>query len=135
MTSTPGFIHLRVHTEYSLVDGVVRVKPLMDAVSEDAMPAVALLWTSGVIAQNQDAPYPMVMLAQTHQGYLNLSQLISRSYLENQHRGVPIIQAEWIQPLSEGIIALSGGRHGDVGRALLAGQKELAQKRLDAWLD
>ncbi|MDH5712055.1 MAG: DNA polymerase III subunit alpha, partial [Gammaproteobacteria bacterium] len=160
MTAQPSFIHLRVHTEYSLVDGVVRVKPLMQALTEDNMPAVALTDQSNLFAMvkftraalgagikpligvdalvrrgdDQEAPFQMVLLAQNKRGYLNLSELISRSYLEGQHRGVPIIQAEWIEQSAEGIIALSGGRNGDVGRALLAGQSALAQQRLAGWL-
>ncbi|MBL4711725.1 MAG: DNA polymerase III subunit alpha, partial [Gammaproteobacteria bacterium] len=82
---------------------------------------------------DQEAPFQMVLLAQTKQGYLNLSELISKSYLEGQHRGVPIMQAEWIAQKAEGIIALSGGRQGDIGRALLAGQTDLAQQRLQFW--
>ncbi len=160
MTSQPSFIHLRVHTEYSLVDGVVRVKPLMQALAADEMPAIALTDQSNLFAMvkftraalgagikpiigvdalvrhgdDQEAPFQMVLLAQNKTGYLNLSQLISKSYLEGQHRGVPIIQAEWIEQHAEGIIALSGGRQGDIGRALLAGQSDLAQRRLQSWM-
>lgn len=160
MTSQPSFIHLRVHTEYSLVDGVVRIKPLMQALAADDMPAVALTDQSNLFAMvkfiratlgagikpiigvdalvrygdDQEAPFQMVLLAQNKQGYLNLSGLISKSYLEGQHRGVPIIQAEWIEQNSQGIIALSGGRNGDVGRALMAGQAGLAKKRINNWL-
>ncbi|HHJ36375.1 MAG TPA: DNA polymerase III subunit alpha, partial [Gammaproteobacteria bacterium] len=159
MTTQPRFIHLRVHTEYSLVDGVVRVKPLMKALAEDHMPAVALTDQSNLFAMvkftraalgagikpvigvdawvrrgdDQEAPFQMVLLAQSNKGYLNLSELISRSYLEGQHRGVPIIQAEWIEQHAEDIIALSGGRQGDIGRALLAGQTDLAKQRLQQW--
>ena len=123
VTNQPGFIHLRVHTEYSLVDGVVRVKPLMKALAEDNSPAVALTDQSNLFAMvkftraalaegikpvigvdalirhgdDQEAPFQMVLLAQDKQGYLNLSELISRSYLEGQHRGIPIIQAEWVE--------------------------------------
>jgi len=160
VTAQPSFIHLRVHTEYSLVDGVVRVKPLMQALTADEMPAVALTDQSNLFAMvkftraalgcgikpiigvdalvrhgdDQEAPFQMVLLAQSKTGYLNLSQLISRSYLEGQHRGVPIIQTEWIEQHAEGVIALSGGRQGDIGRALLAGQNDLAVQRLQSWM-
>ena len=103
MTAQPSFIHLRVHTEYSLVDGVVRVKPLMQALAADEMPAVALTDQSNLFAMvkftratlaagikpiigvdalirhgdDQEAPFHMVLLAQNKQGYLNLSELIS----------------------------------------------------------
>ena len=158
--AAPSFIHLRVHTEYSLVDGVVRVKPLMKVLSAEGVPAVALTDQSNLFAMvkftraalgagikpvigvdalvrhgdEQEAPFPMVLFAQNKQGYLNLSQLISQSYLKGQHRGVPIMQAEWIEQNAEGIIALSGGREGDIGRALLAGQADVAKQRLNAWL-
>jgi len=160
VTVEPSFIHLRVHTEYSLVDGLVRVKPLMSALAADNIPSVALTDQSNLFAMvkftraalaagikpvigvdalvrrgdEQEAPFPMVLLAQNKQGYLNLSALISKSYLEGQHRGVPIIQAEWIEQNAAGIIALSGGRNGDIGRALLAGQTEVAKDRLMSWL-
>jgi DNA polymerase-3 subunit alpha len=148
-----------VHTEYSLVDGVVRVKPLMQALAADEMPAIALTDQSNLFAMvkftraalgagikpiigvdalvrygdDQEAPFQMVLLAQNKAGYLNISRLISKSYLQGQHRGVPIIQAEWIEQHTEGIIALSGGRQGDIGRALLSGQSDLAKQRLQSW--
>jgi len=159
VTAAPSFIHLRVHTEFSLVDGLVRVKPLMTALAADNMPAVALTDQSNLFAMvkftraalgsgikpiigvdalvrfgdDQDAPFQMVLLAQNKTGYLNLSQLISKSYLEGQHRGMAIMQAEWIEQHAEGIIALSGGRQGDIGRALLAGQGDQAKQRLQHW--
>jgi DNA polymerase-3 subunit alpha len=132
----------------------------MSALAEDGMPAVALTDQSNLFAMvkftraalgtgikpiigvdalvrygdDQEAPFQMVLLAQDKVGYLNISELISKSYLEGQHRGVPIMQAEWIEQHAEGIIALSGGRMGDIGRALLAGQGDLAKQRLQSWM-
>jgi len=109
-TTAPSFIHLRVHTEFSLVDGLVRVKPLMTTLAADKMPAVALTDQSNLFAMvkftraalasgikpiigvdalvryddDQEAPFQMVLLAQNKTGYLNLSQLISKSYLDKQ---------------------------------------------------
>ena len=159
MAASPAFIHLRVHTEYSLVDGVVRVKPLMNTLVEQGMPAVALTdqgnlfamvkfykaalgsgikpiigvdaWVSD--ADSQAQPYRMLLLCQNREGYLNLSQLISKSFLEGQQRGIPIIQSAWIDEKNDGLIALSGGREGDVGRALIAGNHEEAEQRLQHW--
>ncbi len=158
MASTPSFIHLRLHTEYSLVDGLVRVKPLMQAVGEAGMPAVALTDQSNLFAMvkftraalaagikpligvdvlvrsdEQEAPFQLVLLAQNRQGYLNLSQLISRSYLEGQSGGQAVIRASWFEACSDSIIALSGGRNGDIGRALLNGNREQARQRLQHW--
>ncbi|MCW8922549.1 MAG: DNA polymerase III subunit alpha [Gammaproteobacteria bacterium] len=154
-----SFIHLRVHTEYSLVDSMVRVKPLMAALAGDHMPAAALTDQSNLFAMvkftraalaagikpiigvdlwvrqedEQGLPYRLVLLCKNREGYLNLSQLISRSYLEGQHGGVPMVQSAWVEEFSEGLIALSGGREGEIGRALLAGQKDLARERLEHW--
>ncbi len=158
VTDQPDFIHLRVHTEYSLVDGLVRVKPLMQALTEANMPAVALTDQSNLFAMvkftraalaagikpiigvdalvrrdEQEAPFQLVLLAQNRDGYLNLSELISRSYLEGQQGGVPVIKMQWIEQHAEGLIALSGGRNGDIGRALLSGQFEQAKQRLQHW--
>jgi DNA polymerase-3 subunit alpha len=155
----PAFIHLRVHTEYSLVDGVVRVKPLMKQLAKKQMPAVALTdqgnlfamvkfykaalaagikpiigvdaWVSDGDSQTQ--PYRMLLLCQNGDGYLNLSQLISKSYLEGQHRGIPVMQTDWIHRHSDGLIALSGGRDGDVGRLLVGGKRDEAEQRLQHW--
>ena len=156
---SPGFVHLRIHTEYSLVDSVVRVKPLMSALASDHMPAAALTDQSNLFAMvkftraslavgikpiigvdlwvraddEQSLPYRMVLLCKNREGYLNLSQLISQSYLEGQHGGVPMVQSSWVEKFAGGLIALSGGREGEIGRALLSGQKEHAQQRLEHW--
>jgi DNA polymerase-3 subunit alpha len=156
---TAAFVHLRVHTEYSLVDGVVRVKPLVAAVAEQGMPAVAVTDQCNLFAMvkfyraaiakgvkpiigvdvwlaNEEEPARptrLSLLCQSHAGYLNLTQLVSRSYIEGQHRGYPLLQPAWLEGHSEGLIALSGAREGDVGRALLAKDAALARVRLDRW--
>ena len=112
VTASPEFIHLRVHTEYSLVDGTVRIKPLMAALAENQMPAVALTDQCNLFAMvkftraalsagikpiigvdawirtsdEQVPPFRMVFLCQNHQGYLNLSQMISKAYLAAQNK-------------------------------------------------
>jgi DNA polymerase-3 subunit alpha len=154
------FVHLHLHTEYSLVDGLIRVKPLASAVAEAGMAAVAVsdqgnlfsmvkfyraamaagvkpIVGAEVYIRNEvesDPPYRMVLLCKNRTGYLNLSELVSRTYLEGQHRGLPMLEREWFSGHTDGLIALSGGREGDVGRALLAGNDELAGKLLAGWL-
>ncbi len=154
------FVHLRLHTEYSLVDGLVRVKPLMKAVTESGMPAVALTDQSNLFAMvkfykaamaagikpivgcdvrvvnpdDQTQPHRLVLLCQDNQGYLNLSELISDSFIHGQHGGVPMIERSRLLEKSTGLIALSGGREGDVGRALLSGNNALAARLLDEWV-
>ena len=152
------FVHLRVHTEFSLIDGLVRVKSLVGAVAEAGMPAVAItdqnnlfalvkfykaarsagvkpivgadLWLDNPNSEGQ--PCRFTLLVQNEQGYANLVELISRSYLEGQiHR--PQIQKDWLQGRSDGLIALSGAREGDVGQALVADNQALAETLLAEW--
>ena len=157
--STP-FVHLRLHTEYSLADGLVRIKPLMKAVREAGMPAVALTDQCNLFAmvkfysaaqgaglkpiigvdvwmENPDEPTQptrLVLLCKSQKGYKNLTRLVSRSYIENQHRGIPIVKKEWLKGQTDGLIALSGGREGDVGQALLAGKRDVAAELITGWL-
>ena len=132
-----SFVHLRVHTEYSLVDGVARIKPLVQATADAGMavgvkPIVgADLWLHNEHDVNN--PSRVVLLCKNNQGYLNLTELISKSYLEGQHRGIPILQRSWLDEHKEGLIILSGGKNGDVGQALLAGNVELAEQLLTYW--
>ncbi len=155
----PPFVHLRVHSEYSLVNGINRIKPLMKAVAEAAMPAVAVTDQSNMFAavkvykaamaagvqpilgadlwlhNDIDAAKPsrLVLLCQNRKGYLNLSRLITRCYIDGQERGIPTLRKAWLEGFTEGLIALSGGREGDVGMALLAGNGELAEQLLRGW--
>ncbi|MCP4285275.1 MAG: DNA polymerase III subunit alpha [Gammaproteobacteria bacterium] len=157
----PQFVHLSVHSEYSLVDGLVRIKPLVQTVSANSMPAVAITDQGnlfalvkfyqaarsagikpllGVDAWIRDAddvnnPFRMIFLVQNNSGYRNLIRLVSRSYREGQHLGRPLIDREWLEHQScSGLIALSGGRWGDVGRNLLNGHREEARSLLAGWL-
>src|SRR5690606_15784289 len=78
-------------------------------------------------------PDSLVLLCQNRDGYRNLSRLVTRSYLEGQQRGVPMVHREWLEaPVCEGLIALSGPGS-DIGRALVKGHAELADARLRHW--
>jgi len=152
------FVHLRLHTEYSLADSVIRVPELMQALKKTGMPAVALTDQGNLFAlikfyeEAQDAGLkPIVgadlrvregdngettlvtLLCCDHAGYLNLSALITQSYLKGQKLGLPLLEREWLTGKTAGLIALSGGREGDIGRALLAGREAEAHARLAAW--
>jgi DNA polymerase-3 subunit alpha len=156
------FVHLKLHTEYSLVDGVVRVPELMAAVSSAAMPAVALTDQSNLFAMVKfykeaqaagvkpligvDAwvrevgervpPSRIVFLCQNLEGYRHLTQLVTRSYLEGQQRGVPMLEHEWLDAANlRGLIVLSGGPEGDIGRALTRGREDEAERCLKRWQD
>ena len=157
---TQPFVHLHLHTEYSIVDGMVRIPALMERCVADGMPAVAMtdqcnmfglvkFYKSALRAgikpiigvdlrvadpDDADRPYSLVVLCKNVLGYRRLTRLVSRTYLEGQHRGVPMAQMSWLTPENcEDLIALSGGIHGDVGRALIAGHPEMAAQRLANW--
>ncbi|MDH0635462.1 DNA polymerase III subunit alpha [Pseudomonas sp. GD03860] len=155
-----SFVHLRLHTEYSLVDGLVRIKPLAKALAAMNMPAVAVtdqsnmcslvkfyknamgagikpicgadLWLSN---GDPDAPLARIcFLAMDPKGYRNLTELISRGWVDGQRNGLVIIERDWIAPASEGLIALSAAKEGDVGIALLNGNPDEAEALLRDWM-
>ena len=154
-----SFVHLHCHTEYSLVDGIVRIKPLVGAVGEAGMPAVAVTDQGNLFAmvkfyraaigkgikpivgadlwvEDPDAPEGrsrLILLCRNARGYRCLTRLISRSYMEGQHGETPVVARAWVEEDHEGMIALSGGAEGEVGRALLAGDTEAAARKLEFW--
>jgi len=160
-TMEPTFIHLRVHSEFSLVDGIVRIKPLITAVRDANMPAVAVTDQSNLFSmvkfyraaiaggikpiigadcwlqneQDVNQPNRLLLLVQTSAGYRNLTRLISKTFQEGQHLGRPMLYQEWLHGNCDGLIALSGGRDGDVGRQLVSGHKEQARELLERWID
>ncbi len=164
------FVHLHVHTEYSLLDSVVRIKGegevagLMDTAARMRMPAVALTDQSNLFGMvkfyraaqstgikpligvdllireacepgERVEPTKLLLLSQNEVGYKNLTRLVSRAYLEGQSKGQATVDRSWLDRESTaGLIALSGAREGDVGRAIVAGRFDEARAQLDAWL-
>ena len=150
------FVHLRLHSEYSLVDGLVRIKPLAAKVASLDMPAVALTDFNNFFGlvkfykasqavgvkpilgaevlvlddSGEGALTQLVLLIVDNVGYKNLTGLISKAYQEGQRQSVPTIRLEWLEELGDGLIALSGGRLGDVGIALVSGRQVDAQQSL-----
>ena len=157
--SQPAFIHLRLHSEYSIVDGLVRVDHAVDAARRDAMPALALTDLSNVFGlvkfyqaarsggikpvigcdvfisngAERDKPHRLLLLCQSNAGYLLLCRLLTRAYLHNQYRGRPEIRREWLHEGTQGLIALSGAHLGDVGTALLNGNQAAARQFAHEW--
>ena len=155
----PEFIHLRLHSEYSLVDGVVKIQPLINDLAELNMPAVAITDQSNLFALvkfyraalakgikpiagadvnifNPGAaaqPFRLTLLAKNQLGYVTLTELISRAYQEGQHLGIPMIRREWLEQNHGGLIALSGAMEGDIGQALLADDKQQAKNNAQYW--
>lgn len=155
-----SFVHLRLHTEYSLSDSVIRIKPLAAKLVEQGMPACAVtdqtnfygliklyktFQASGIKpipgsdfliagADSESKPTLITLLAMNDLGYKNIIELISLAYRKGQHQGVAFVQKEWIAQYSEGVIALSGGRLGEVGMSLLSGRNSQAREELQAWM-
>ena len=159
MSSNPGFVHLRLHSEYSIVDSLIRIKPLASKVAELGMPAVAITDQVNLYAlikfytaangkgikpicgcdlfivedENPDQLSVLVLLVKDQTGYRNLVNLISRAHLQGQSRGNITVRRSWLDGNTEGLIALSGACKGDVGQALLANDMVLAKSLLEQW--
>ena len=160
--SEAQFVHLRVHSEFSLVDGLVRVKELVKAAAQHGMPAVGLTDQTNFYAlvkfykaalgagvkpicgvdffvvddENPGLPpFQLTLLVRTGQGYRNLMELVSRAYAEGQNIDLEraLIYKSWIAEKAEGLIALSGGRRGELGRMLL-GQHPETETCLQQWM-
>jgi len=157
---TPPFVHLRVHSEFSVSDGIVRIPDLIKKVVALEQPAVALtdlsnlfglikfykaarakgikaiagcdVWVSNLA--DRDKPYRMLLLVRDRSGYHNLCELLTQAFLTNQHRGRGEIMPEWLDVHGAGLVALSGGRQGDVGQALEAGNREAALAAARHWM-
>ena len=158
--TAPGFVHLHVHTEYSLIDSVVRLPGLVAATAAAGMPAVAItdqgnlfalvkfyrqaldagikpligaeVWVTGREEQAEAAR--LVLLCRNGAGYRSLSRLLSRAWLEGQNDGIPQVHASWFDGgATSGLIALSGGQDGVLGRALLGGPPERAERAAAAY--
>jgi DNA polymerase-3 subunit alpha len=155
----PPFVHLKVHTEFSLVDGIVKIKPLTRAVVDAGMPAVAIADDSnffGLVkfyqacvgsgikpifacdlqihqAGEEELPFTVTAVAQNLVGYGNLRKLLSRAWLEGQSQGKAFVQREWLCTCGDGLIILSGGKFGDIGRALLNERPEQAMGLAQWW--
>ncbi len=160
MAETP-FIHLRVRTEFSLVDSIIGVKPLVARLAELNMPACGIAdfhnymglikfykaaQGAGIkpicgcdfqleAADAEAKPAQLTLIAQTQRGYRNITELISRSYQEGQQFGVPYLMYDWLGQHAEDVIALSGAKHGDIGQALLGGRAEDAKACLRRWME
>lgn len=155
----PAFIHLRLHTEYSLLDGLIRIDELIEHAVKNRMPALAITDESNLFAtvkfykaalkagikpiigadcwvqSTQQAKLfsRVTLLCQNQTGYKNLTQLISRSYIQRQQQAKPVLQKEWLETHNAGLIALSGGREGEIGQAILMGKVEVAEALLQEW--
>ncbi len=158
--SDPRFVHLRVHSEFSIADGIVRLDDVVKAAAEDGQGALALtdlanafglvrfykeargnglkpiagcdVWITN--PADRDKPSRLLLLVRDKTGYLNLCELLSRAWLTNQYRGRAEVMVEWLEEgLAEGLLALSGAQTGDIGMALAAGNAASAERHAERW--
>ena len=156
----PRFVHLRLHSEYSVSDGIVRLDAAVERAAQDRMPALALTdsanvfgmvkfyqaaraagvkpvvgadcWVQGESAA--DKPARVLLLCASRAGYLRLCDLLSRAWLTNQRQGRAEIARAWLGECdNDGLIALSGAGAGDVGLALAAGNAAAADRLAQEW--
>ncbi|WP_154171470.1 DNA polymerase III subunit alpha [Vibrio metoecus] len=155
--SDPKFIHLRVHSDFSMVDGLSKVPPLVKKVAAMGMPAMALtdftnlcglvkfystahncgikpIIGADFMLQSEefgDELTKLTLLAKNNIGYKNLTLLISKAYLRGHVQHQPVLDKAWLIEHAEGLIVLSGGKSGEVGRALLKGNQQQVEKCLE----
>ncbi|WP_421352925.1 DNA polymerase III subunit alpha [Aeromonas sp. 604443] len=150
----PRFIHLRVHTDFSMVDGLQKINPIVGAAAADNMPAIALtdqMNMCGLVRfygaahgkgikpivgadfwvqsdELGDEQFRLTLLAMDNEGYQNITLLISRGYQRGHVQGRPVIDKAWLAEHAKGVIVLSGGREGDVGKFLLKGNRQMTEQ-------
>lgn len=162
MPIDPAFIHLRLHSEYSITDSIIRVDEVLLKATQDRMPALALTdlgnlfglikfyqsaeklgikpiigcdaWVTNEADQNN--PSRVLLLCQTHTGYLLLCRLLSRAYRENLFRGRAALKKAWFYPSVEGtqdLIAISGAHFGEIGQLLMQNNLQEAEAIGNEW--
>ncbi|TQP51504.1 DNA polymerase III subunit alpha [Vibrio cholerae] len=155
--SDPKFIHLRIHSDFSMVDGLSKVPPLVKKVAAMGMPAMALTDFTNLCGlvkfystahncgvkpiigadftlQSEefgDELTKLTLLAKNNVGYKNLTLLISKAYLRGHVQHQPVIDKTWLVEHAEGLIVLSGGKSGEVGRALLKGNQQQVERCIE----
>ncbi|WP_250508815.1 DNA polymerase III subunit alpha [Caballeronia sp. GACF4] len=158
--SDPRFVHLRVHSEFSIADGIVRLDDVVKSAAKDGQGALALtdlanafglvrfykearskgikpiagcdVWITN--PADRDKPSRLILLVRDKTGYLNLCELLSRAWLTNQYRGRAEVLVEWLEEgLAEGLLAISGAQQGDIGMAFAAGNAASAQRNAERW--
>ena len=153
---SPTFVHLHLHSEFSLTDSTLRIAPLVQRCAELGLPAVAITDTSNLfalvkfykaaessglkpvcgadlfIAQDNQAAARVTVLCQNRNGFLSLSRLISRAFLEGHRGDYVAVQPEWLLADNDGLIIIAG-RESPVGQAQAAGRHEQANAWLQQW--
>ena len=149
------FVHLGIYTEFSITESIVRIPDLVKAAVKDEMPALALTDLSnlhaavkfyeaclkkgikpilGSVIRLNDAEHRATLLAMSSKGWRNLTEIVSRGFIEGQQLSIPCVQKEWILEQSEDLIVLLG-QHSDVGKMLCSFNPQKAEPLLEAWIE
>ena len=158
--SDPRFVHLRLHSEYSVSDGIVRIDDAVAAAADDGMPALAITDSANLFGMvkfykaangagvkpvvgvdcwitneaDRDKPWRALLLCMSRAGYLRLSEWLSRAWLTNQHRGRAELSRGWFREAgTDGLIVLSGAAAGEIGQALTSGNEAVAERAALEW--
>ncbi len=158
--TAPQFVHLRLHSEFSIVDGLVRIDDAVKAAAKDGQAALAVTDLANLFAMvkfykaarskgikpiagcdvwitnedDRDKPSRLLLLVKDRTGYLQLCELLSKAWLTNLYRGRAELRAEWLEGgAASGLIALSGAHFGDVGMAIDNGNLEAAERNAMRW--
>ncbi|MFW2148131.1 DNA polymerase III subunit alpha [Acinetobacter sp. TY1] len=149
------FVHLGIHTEFSITESIVRIPDLVKAAASDEMPALAITDLSNLHAavkfynktlakgikpilgstiRLNDASHRATLLAMTKKGWRGLTEIVSRGYIEGQQLSIPCVQKEWVLEQSQDLIVLLG-LHSDVGEMLVSAYPEKAEPLLEQWIE
>ena len=161
--SAPGFVHLRLHSEYSITDGLTRIDEAIAQAAADGQPALALTDLANLFgmvkfysaargagikpiigcdvwigdddaADKNDGSARLLLLVKNRGGYLRLCELLSAAYLAPRRHGrAEITRTQLAEGDNSGLIALSGGALGDIGQMLAGGKIDQAEVRAQAW--
>ena len=149
------YVHLGIHTEFSITESIVRIPDLMKSAAEESMPALAMtdlsnlhaavkFYTSclkkgikpllGSVIRLNDESHRMTLLAMNNDGWRSLTEIVSQGFIEGQQLSIPCVQKDWILDKSANLIALLGIKS-DVGEMLCSGHPEKAEPLLEAWIE
>ncbi|AWL29290.1 DNA polymerase III subunit alpha [Acinetobacter defluvii] len=149
------FVHLGIHTEFSITESIVRIPDLISAAAKDEMPALAITDLSNLHAavkfynkclskgikpifgstiRLNDAEHKVTLLAMTKKGWRGLTEIVSRGFIEGQQLSIPCIQKQWVLEQQQDIIVLLG-LHSDVGQMLVSSNPQKAEPLLEEWIE
>ena len=159
--SSPAFVHLRLHTEFSIEDGITRIDDAIAAAAADGMPALGISDLANLFGMvkhykgsrgkgikpitgadvwitndaDREKPFRVLLICKHREGYGQICELLTKAYLGNQHKGRAEIRKEWLtQEAVSGLICLSGAMHGDIAAALSAGNDKSAYSLAADWV-